>query len=74
MKKGLHRIWLESHLREFQQKIMTMIADEQYAHAPDKDRDSEDDYRFHEGMYSGLQMAWDIVESFGKQKDGDGNG
>ena len=72
MKKGLHRIWLESHIREFRTKILTMITDEQYAHAPDKDRDSEDDYRYHEGMYAGLQMAYDIVYSLGERKDGDG--
>lgn len=44
-------------------KILTAISDAQYAHAPDKDRDDESTYRFHEGVYEGLQMAFDIVES-----------
>lgn len=45
------------------QKILTAISDAQYAHAPDKDRDDESAYRFHEGICVGLQMAFDIVET-----------
>ena len=58
--------------RKTRLKILSMISDVQYAHAPDKDRDSEEDYRYHEGMYAGLQMAYDIVYSLGERKDGDG--
>ena len=60
--------------RKTRLKIMSMISDEQFAHAPDKDRDTEEEYRYHEGMYAGLQIAYDIVNNVDREKDGDGDG
>ena len=54
-------------------KVLRLISDTQFAHAPVKDREDESTYRFHEGMYAGLQMAYDIIEEALKQKDGDGD-
>ena len=60
--------------RKTRLKIMSMISDEQFAHAPDKDRDTEEEYRYHEGMYAGLQIAYDIVNNVDREKDGDPGG
>lgn len=53
------------------QTILRMISDAQFAHAPDKDRDDEIAYRFHEGIYEGLQMAFAIVEAVEKKEESD---
>ena len=60
--------------RKTRLKIMSCISDEQFAHAPDKDRDTEEEYRYHEGMYAGLQIAYDIVNNVDREKGGDPGG
>lgn len=48
--------------------LMTIISDIQFNHAPAKERDDESTYRFLEGMYEGLQMAYDLIETYGKKE------
>ena len=56
------------------QKVLRLISDTQFAHAPVRDREDESTYRFHKGMYAGLQMAYDIIEEALKQEQKDGDG